>query len=131
MTSRAGGKVLRCGRLETPSLAELRERVRDVPAGKRIAVREVVADVQALHADAANAGTLFQVASQFNLLEMTSPDPTPEEGHAIALLPLGQFSGGILGRTRWGSRAVYAFRATHYRSSKIFADPVPAFAPSR
>ena len=58
-----------------------------VPAGNRIAVREVVADVQALHADAANAGTLFQVASQFNLLEMTSPDLTPEQGYAIALLP--------------------------------------------
>jgi hypothetical protein len=77
MTSHANGEVSRGGRLETPSLAELSERVRDVPAGKRIAVREVVADVQALHADASNAGALFQVASQFDLLEMTSPEVIP------------------------------------------------------
>lgn len=43
-------------------------------------VREVVADAKALHADPANAGALFQVASQFNLLEMASPDVTPDRG---------------------------------------------------
>jgi hypothetical protein len=75
------GKQYISGLLETPSLAELRDRVRnsDVPTGN-ITVREVVADVQQLHADAENAGSLFQVASQFNLLEMVSPDITPEQG---------------------------------------------------
>ena len=46
-------------------------------------MREVVANVQALHADVSNAGSLFQVASQFNLLEMVSPSVTPEQGVGI------------------------------------------------
>ncbi len=84
LKSLANGKIFVCGRLETPSLAELRQRTRSGGhlEGK-IAVREVVADVQALHADPVNAGSLFQVASQFNLLEMTSPSVTPEHGVGI------------------------------------------------
>jgi hypothetical protein len=84
LTSRANGKVLTCGQLETPSLGELRERVRS--SGNdvgRISVREVIDDVQKLHEDESNAGSLFQVASQFNLLEMVSPGVTPEDGLGI------------------------------------------------
>lgn len=40
----------------------------------------MVADVQELHARPENEGALFQVASQFNLLEMISPSVTPEMG---------------------------------------------------
>jgi hypothetical protein len=73
-----------CGRLETPSLAELRERVLALGGGNgRLSVREVVGNVQALHTDESNAGALFQVASQFNLLEMVSPGRTPKEGVGI------------------------------------------------
>lgn len=43
----------------------------------------MVSNVQALHADVSNAGSLFQVASQFNLLEMLSPSFTPEHGVGI------------------------------------------------
>lgn len=83
LISRANGQVMTCGRLETPSLAELRERVRTGGAGAgKLSVREVVADVQSLHSDESNAGALFQAASQFNLLEMVSPSVTPEEGIA-------------------------------------------------
>lgn len=84
MTSLANGSVFNCGQLETPSLAALRERVRS-GGGKtgRMSVREVVADVQDLHADDANAGAMFQVASQFNLLEMVSPEVTPDRGVGI------------------------------------------------
>jgi hypothetical protein len=67
-----------------PSLGELRERVRS--SGRvsvDLSVNEVVADVQRLHADETNAGALFQVASQFNLLEMVSPSVTPERGVGI------------------------------------------------
>lgn len=46
-------------------------------------MREHVADVQKLHADPDNEGALFQVASQFNLLEMVSPTVTPEQGVGI------------------------------------------------
>lgn len=84
LTSHVNGKVLVCGQLETPTLAELRERVQasGYKSGK-ISVREVVADVQHLHTNASNAGALFQVASQFNLLEMASPNVTPEHGVGI------------------------------------------------
>ena len=84
LKSHVNGKVLDCGQLETPSLAELRERVHASghEAGK-ISVREVVANVQHLHANESNAGSLFQVASQFNLLEMVSPSVTPERGVGI------------------------------------------------
>jgi hypothetical protein len=84
LKSHVNGKVMVCGRLETPSLAELRERVRSSGhALGKISLREVVADVQKLHADESNAGALFQVASQFNLLEMVSPNVTPERGVEI------------------------------------------------
>lgn len=84
LMSHINGRTLTCGELETPTLAELRSRVQAAacPVGK-LSVREVVADVQHLHADAANAGALFQVASQFNLLEMVSPNVTPERGVGI------------------------------------------------
>jgi hypothetical protein len=84
LTSLVNGKVLVCGALETPSLAVLRERVRSskYQVGQ-ISVREVVANVQHLHTDESNAGSLFQVASQFNLLEMVSPSVTPEHGVGI------------------------------------------------
>ena len=39
--------------------------------------------MQKLHADEANANALFQVASQFNLLAMTSESVTPERGVGI------------------------------------------------
>lgn len=84
LTSRANGKVFECGKLETPGLAELRERVTsgNYKSG-RISLREVVGSVQDLHLDEPNAGALFQAASQFNLLEMMSPNVTPERGVGI------------------------------------------------
>ena len=81
LKSHINGRQFICGELETPSLAELRTRVIAARAGSgRISVRQEIADVQALHLDQANAGALFQVASQFNLLEMISPHITPEQG---------------------------------------------------
>ena len=84
LKSRVNGKVMACGQLETPSLAELREGVRASrhEPGK-LSVCEVVANVQSLHTDESNAHGLFQVASQFNLLEMVSPNRTPEHGVGI------------------------------------------------
>ena len=84
LVSLANNEHWKCGRLETPSLAELRDRVRSDDAGSgKMLVREIVADVQALHADGGNAGSMFQVASQFNLLEMVSPSVTPDQGVGI------------------------------------------------
>lgn len=79
-----GSKRIAFGRLELPKLSELRRAVADLQTESRPStVREVVGDVRALHADPANAGALFQVASQFNLLEMTGPSVTPERGVGI------------------------------------------------
>lgn len=78
------GKRLAFGRLETPKLSDLRRAVAELdiePSPSHI--REIVADVRGLHADPANADALFQVASQFNLLEMTGPAVTPERGVGI------------------------------------------------
>jgi len=81
LKSHINGKEYVCGLLETPSLAELRGRVNQCErhSGK-ITIREVIADVQQLHIDESNSGSCFQVASQFNLLEMVSPNVTPEQG---------------------------------------------------
>ena len=70
--------------METPNLAERRERVNS--SGHRvgkISVREVVADVQHLYADESNAGSLFQVTPQFNLLETESLRMTRKDGFGI------------------------------------------------
>ncbi|TWT48018.1 hypothetical protein Pla22_50180 [Rubripirellula amarantea] len=78
------GNRIAYGRLETPKLDELRSRVAEsnwVPG--RTTFCEVIGDVRHLHRNAENAGALFQVASQFNLLEMSSPSVTPEQGVGI------------------------------------------------
>ena len=83
LKSHTNGKEYFFGLLETPSLAELRERVQcSGPHQGEISVREVKADVQELHIDESNTGALFQVASQFNLLEMATPQVIPELGIA-------------------------------------------------
>ena len=70
------------GTLETPSLKELRDAAAPLVGGLagKLSVTHVTGDARLLHRDAANAGALFQVASQFNLLEMTGPSVTPENG---------------------------------------------------
>lgn len=79
--STANGQSWQWGELKTPSLGELRKRARaTVTTTGPTKLSEVVANVQHLHADAANKHVLFQVASQFNLLEMVSPHVTPEDG---------------------------------------------------
>lgn len=81
MTSTANGRTMQFGRFETPTLDELRQRSGEqVSSSGQLRIREVVGDAQLLHLDPGNAGALFQVASQFNTLEMVSPSVTPEDG---------------------------------------------------
>ena len=83
-TSRVNGQTFRYGDLEIPSLGELRARVGSSPhAITRIKFKEIISDSRSLHTDETNTNSLFQVASQFNLLEMVSPQVTPERGIAI------------------------------------------------
>jgi hypothetical protein len=82
LRSRVNGQSYQIGTLETPSVAELRARAFGVAAARagRLQVSSVVGDAAALHRGAANHHALFQVASQFNLLEMTGPNMTPDDG---------------------------------------------------
>ncbi|MEY4749713.1 MAG: hypothetical protein RIQ60_1927 [Pseudomonadota bacterium] len=76
------GRAYAMGRLEVVSLAELRKRVRRLPrvADRPVQVGVTRGDVRAKHLLPEHAGALFQVASQFNLLEMVGPSRTPEHG---------------------------------------------------
>lgn len=96
--SRVNGRSYGVGRLELASVAELRARAGEAlggaPAGAALGaggspkgltdaslrLSKLTGDVRAMHADPANQGALFQVASQFNLLEMIGPEVTPEDG---------------------------------------------------
>lgn len=81
LKSLANGKEYHYGTLETPSLKELREQVKKSNAKKgKLKLKAIQADVKDLHLDPNNANALFQVASQFNLLEMVGPNVTPEMG---------------------------------------------------
>lgn len=79
--SLVNGQSYGIGSLELVSLQTLRERAQSGGAlPGRLKVDVVRGDVRELHQSAENANALFQVASQFNLLEMISPDITPERG---------------------------------------------------
>jgi hypothetical protein len=79
LVSTVNGKRYGIGTLEVPTLAELRSRV-EVPTRQGSTVRCVTGEARSMHADPELEGALFQVASQFNLLEMTGPSVTPEDG---------------------------------------------------
>lgn len=72
------------GKLETPSLEELRNQSKEIEKHRsQMQISEIVADIKAIHKDATNERSVIQVASQFNLLEMISPNRTPEDGVGI------------------------------------------------
>jgi hypothetical protein len=94
------------GRLEIPSLADLRERARACDSTGPTKVTCVVGDARKLHADPMNRSALFQVASQFNLLEMVGPSITPEHG----------VTRYVHDRTQGPACAIAAGAATIYRN---------------
>lgn len=84
LTSLVNGMSYRTGVLELASLSNLRNQVRSArAASSRMRVSLVSGDVRDMHWHRAFAGALFQVASQFNLLEMIGPNKTPEDGVTI------------------------------------------------
>ena len=81
LVSQVNGQRMRHGVLTTPNLLELRANTNQTSShSTQIKLREVVGDVRVLHVAPENAGAMFQVASQFNLLEMVGPQVTPERG---------------------------------------------------
>jgi hypothetical protein len=81
LRSLVNGRSYGVGELELVPLHTLRERVKSGPSVPgRLSVKVVTGDVRQMHRSPENNGALFQVASQFNLLEMMSPTLTPEHG---------------------------------------------------
>lgn len=81
LRSRINGRSYGIGELELVSLQSLRERAASgngLPG--RLTLRNISGDVRSMHQASEYAGALFQVASQFNLLEMASPEVTPDDG---------------------------------------------------
>ena len=108
LRSRVNQRAYAIGELKTPSLKELRDeasRVVDELRG-RLKVSTISGDVRRMHGNPANRGALFQVASQFNLLEMTGPHVTPEDG----------VTRYIDDRTQGPACAIAAAAATVYRN---------------
>jgi hypothetical protein len=107
LQSLINGKSYGIGELELVSLQTLRERVKSaggLPGRLRVSV--VTGDVRQMHQSPENTGALFQVASQFNLLEMTGPEVTPERG----------VTGYQYDRTQGPACAIAAGAATIYRN---------------
>jgi hypothetical protein len=108
LRSKVNGRSYGIGEFETPSLGELRNRTagRASHAPGRLTVSTISGDVGQLHGDPTNAGAMFQVASQFNLLEMTGPDVHPEDG----------VTRYVYDRTQGPACAIAAGAATIYRN---------------
>jgi protein-tyrosine phosphatase len=107
LRSNVTGKSYGVGELELVSLQALRERVKSAgrPSG-RIKVGIVTGDVRRMHQAPEYAGALFQVASQFNLLEMVSSSVAPEDG----------VTRYVYDRTQGPACAIAAGAATIYRN---------------
>src|SRR5260370_10912499 len=84
LQSLVNGKSYGIGALELLSLETLRQRVKTTGGlPGRLKVSLETGDVRHMHRLPENVGALFQVASQFNLLEMSGPEVTPEDGVTI------------------------------------------------
>jgi hypothetical protein len=108
LVSIANGNRYGIGALTLTSLSELRARV-EVPASGRTTVGCIAADVGELHGRSEFAGALFQVASQFNLLEMIGPEVTPEDG----------VTRYVYDHTQGPTCAIAAGAATIYRNYRV------------
>jgi hypothetical protein len=95
------------GKLDFASLHDLREKANaeNTQTGQ-LKASVVTGDVRLMHQAPENSGALFQVASQFNLLEMVSPNVTPEHG----------VTGYQNDRTQGPACAIAAGAATIYRN---------------
>lgn len=105
LVSTVNAKRFGIGGLSLPTLAQLRDRVQ-ADRGRRSSLAGVVGDARELHLDPRFDGAMFQVASQFNVLEMVSEHVTPEQG----------VSGYAYDPTQGPACAVAAGAATIYRN---------------
>lgn len=80
LRSKKNGREIHFGNLEIPTLGALSQKINLNNFHDSIKINEVIDDVEQLHLDSNNQDALFQVASQFNLLEMIHQGITPEMG---------------------------------------------------
>lgn len=81
LRSRANGRSYGIGEFELASLDDVRARVASgTGAQGRPRMQSITGDVHKMHQVPEYAGALFQVASQFNSLEMVGPSVTPDDG---------------------------------------------------
>ena len=80
LVSSVNGRSYQVGEFEVVSLAVLRARAKAPYLTGRLNLSLVRGDVRRLHAAHENRNALFQVASQFNMLEMIGPSVSPEDG---------------------------------------------------
>src|SRR5512144_2611299 len=108
LCSRVNHRSYAIGELQTPSVRELRDEATQAldRLRGRLTLRNISGDVKAMHRHPANQHALFQVASQFNLLEMVGPDVSPEDG----------VTGYVMDRTQGPACAMAAAAATVYRN---------------
>ncbi|MCU0802878.1 MAG: hypothetical protein MUD11_14135 [Rhodobacteraceae bacterium] len=106
LQSEAGGAGHAIGTLDFVTLGALREQARDIKVPGSLTLGTFEGDVRGLHREAENARAVFQVASQFNLLEMVGPDMTPEDG----------VTGYVHDRTQGPACAVAAGAGTIWRN---------------
>lgn len=79
--SKVNGRSYGIGQFEMVYLAELRDLVHQGHSSESPTSASIVeGDVRQIHQQPQYAGALFQVASQFNALEMVGPSVTPEDG---------------------------------------------------
>src|SRR3954451_3895298 len=81
LLSKANGRSYGIGEFELASLDDLRARAAGGTGAEGRARGQIVTGgVRKMHQVPEHAGALFQVASQFNCLEMIGPGVTPEDG---------------------------------------------------
>lgn len=82
LASKVNGIQYQIGSLQTQSLSNLRYHgqaaIRQLAGNLQVSCAS--GDVRHMHADVRHSRSVFQVASQFNLLEMVGPQVTPEDG---------------------------------------------------
>jgi hypothetical protein len=83
LSSLVNGREFIFGELEIPTLFSLQQRLKLDNYRNKIHVEEKIGNIQSIHLDPENNGAVFQVASQFNLLEMVGPHVSPERGVGI------------------------------------------------
>lgn len=83
LVSRVNNQSYDIGEFKFSSLAKIRQLAAAQPGAHDGTFTTIVGNVAVLHTKPEYDGALFQVASQFNALEMTSPSITPEAGVGI------------------------------------------------